>query len=88
MIDSREAEAAALARAVDVQRAIDHFRAITQAERDAEFARRAAADAAISDLIVHENNAAASLADVDSLTDAELTARVDAVIATSDGVLA
>lgn len=82
------AAAAAAARAADVQRATDHFAAITAGLEADQMAAYEAAQPAIDDARVHQSNAAASLADVDHLTDAELTARVDAVIATSDGVLA
>ena len=87
-VTAYEAEIVAAARAADIQRATDHFAAITTGLVDARQAAYDAATPAINDARVHQSNAAASLADVDDLTDAELTARVDAVIATSDGVLA
>lgn len=90
--DALDAEAAAATaqatRQADVQRAFTHFENQVTDLMGARQAEWDSAQPAIDEAITHQNNAYASLADVDSLTDAELTARVDAVIASADGVVA
>ncbi len=74
--------------------------AATQAEREAILASvpqhyedqitalRAQFDADVAVIVGHQNNAAASMADTESLTNEELQSRADQVIAAADGVVA
>ena len=89
-IAAHEAEQTRLARQAIVDGAIAHFEKIATDLAHARQAAFEAATPAINEAIEHTNNARASMGDehIAALTDAELTARVDAVIATSDGVLA
>jgi hypothetical protein len=83
--DALEAEAANAARLAERETILA---GVPQHYEDQITALRAQFDADVAVIVGHQNNAAASMADTQSLTNEELQTRADQVITSADGVVA